>query len=966
MKLLGPILLFVGLTAVHGFFEFVIDSELEELFGSDSGVGGYSNLNGPPQNINRYERQKRDIPDFEEEEEEEEEEQVQTGDQIIVHNYKVQSFVTSRFAHTVIRTKVSNRAQRSQSVAFEVTIPKTSFITNFTMDVNGITFTGTIKEKNTARNIYNQAKARGKAAGIIRTNSREMESFRAEVNVPAGSKIMYELHYEETLIRKLSVYEHIINLQPGYLVNNLQVDIYISEPQGIQYIEVSNLLGEKFKDFFHTTHTDDKAHVTFKPTLESQRKCENCTTTGIDGQIVVKYDTMRERNGGSLQVFNGFFVHFFAPTNLSPLPKNIIFVIDVSGSMWGLKMKQTVQAMHTILDDLRPEDHFTIIDFNHNIRCWSEDLIAATPLQVRDAKSYIQAIQPVGGTNINGALLRSITILRQSSDLGFLDPHSVSLIFLISDGDPTVGELKLSNIQKNVEKKMRPEYSLFTVGIGFDVDYNFLERLAQDNRGMAQRIYGTQDASSQLRNFYSQVATPLLQGVEFHYSPDTYTDVTQNCFNRFFSGSEIVVAGKLSSNVTSIPVIVTANSSQMQLSFDVNADDLVLDDTWTQQKYVFKDFAKQFWAFLTIKQLLVERNTAKTAQEKREITKKIMDIAVQHQFVTPLTAILIESKDSDEKMLGDSPKSTKSECCPGTTIPGQKTSPKNFPDQPTSTQSVIGGPTYTTIVPGESPIDRSSFGKETETVTSVENDPHFIIHLPKSQEDVCFNVDPEPGKILNLVTDSQIGIAINGKIIGAKKPVSSKLQTYFGTFGFYFLEKDLQIEINTERIITKDGKNHAVMYWSETGSMIQKGVTISVQKNTKVKIALNEDMYFVIYLHRVWKQHPVNVDFLGIYAPTTNKFSSTVHGLIGQFFNEPEINVYNIRAGEDPEKPIATMEVKGNKLTVTRGWQKDYWTNTISETNVYCWFVHNSGKGFIDGHYKDYFVSHLYSHLPQP
>lgn len=62
-----------------------------------------------------------------------------------------------------------------------------------------------------------------------------------------------------------------------------------------------------------------------------------------------------------------------------------------------------------------------------------------------------------------------------------------------------VGEIKLSAIQKNLKKVMREEFSLFSLGIGFDVDYDFLERIAMENRGAAQRIYTSHDASDQIR-----------------------------------------------------------------------------------------------------------------------------------------------------------------------------------------------------------------------------------------------------------------------------------------------------------------------------------------------------------------------------------------------------------------------------------------------------------------------------------
>ncbi|GAA6231415.1 inter-alpha-trypsin inhibitor heavy chain H2 [Lates japonicus] len=119
----------------------------------------------------------------------------------------------------------------------------------------------------------------------------------------------------------------------------------------------------------------------------------------------------------------------------------------------------------------------------------------------------------------------------------------------------------------------------------------------------------------------------------------------------------------------------------------------------------------------------------------------------------------------------------------------------------------------------------------------------------------------------------------------------------------------------------------------------------------------------MVLLHRVWKKHPVSVDFLGIYIPNDNQYSPLVHGLIGQFSREPEVSVYDIHEGVDPLKKQATMEVKGNKLQVTRGWQKDYRRDKRRGSNVYCWFIHNSGKGFIDGHYTDYIVPNLNSFL---
>uniref|UniRef100_A0AAY4E465 Inter-alpha-trypsin inhibitor heavy chain 2 n=1 Tax=Denticeps clupeoides TaxID=299321 RepID=A0AAY4E465_9TELE len=663
------------------------------------------------------------------------------GNDITVKSYKVESRITSRFAHTTVKSSVVNSGSGAQTIGFNVQIPKRAFITNFTMNVNGITFIGSVKEKTVARNLYAQARARGKAAGIVRANSLDMETFKTEVHVPASSKVEFELHYQEMMERKLGFYQHTLHIQPGRLVPHLQVDVYIFEPKGIRAVETPNTLGEHFEGITKVVQNKDKVHIVFKPTLQQQRKCNNCTESAVDGVFTVRYDVERESN-----VSDGHFVHFFAPKELSPLSKNIVFVIDVSGSMWGLKMKQTVSAMEAILDDLTMDDYFSIIDFNHNVRCWSEELVPGTSIQISEAKNYIKNIKPNGGTNINEALLRAVQMLLKASIQGLIDPRSVSMIILVSDGDPTVGEIKLSSIQKNVKRLMREEFSLFSLGIGFDVDYDFLERLALDNRGMAQRIYANHDAAEQLKTFYSQVSSPLLRKITVQFPEDSVTDVTQNHFDKFFKGSELVVAGKLKSTRDNI-----------------------------------RDNITYF------------------------------------------------------------------------------------------------------------------------------NDITLVSYKPE----------------------------------------------------------EVRVDVGTNGIDVKDGKNHHSFSWGATVTLTMKGVKVSILKDSEVNVTVDDKISLMVLLHRVWKKHPVNVDFLGFYSPSNNQYSTQVHGLIGQFANEPEVKVFNLHEGSDPKKKEANMKVKGNKLSVTRGWQKDYRSDKNKGSEVYCWFIHNSGKGFIDGHYTNYIVPSLDSFLPQ-
>ncbi|KAM3858933.1 inter-alpha-trypsin inhibitor heavy chain H2 [Diretmus argenteus] len=942
-RLLLPLL---GLLLLHRSccFEFIIDGEWE---GETSGLQDHR------------ERHKRAVLTTEEQEDFE---SIQ-GDDIILKSYKVDSRITSRFAHTTVRSFVCNSGSTAQSIGFNVQIPKQAFITNFTMNVNGVTYVGSVKEKVVARNLYAQARARGKAAGIVRANSQDMETFKTEVHVPPGSNAEFELHYQEMMHRKLGFYEHSLHLNPGRLVPQFQVDVYIYEPKGISSVEVGNSFGERFSNQIKLTSSKDKAHVVFKSTLQQQRKCENCTASAIDGTLVVKYDVKRDSNAGELLVSDGHFVHFFAPSNLTPLPKNIVFVIDVSGSMWGVKMKQTVEAMQAILTDLTIDDYFSVIDFNHNVRCWSEELVSASSIQINEAKRYIQNIKPNGGTNINEALMRAVQMLVKASNQGLIDSRSVSMIILVSDGDPTVGEIKLSTIQKNVKRIMREEFSLYSLGIGFDVDYDFLERIAMENRGVAQRIYASHDAAEQLRKFYRQVSAPLLRRITIQLPEDSVSDVTQNRFDKYFSGSELVVAGKvLLSESNTLTSFTTASAARLDISLETEVNTMELDVELTKQQHSFTGFARQMWAYITVKQLFAERSLATTAAKKRKITQRIMSLAVEHQFVTPLTALLVESEDASERLLADFPKDPKHGCCSGAR-PEYSTGfggPESAVRGPV--RVVYQPPPWVQITTPAPP--QPAAGPMPDRITIVENDPHFIIHLPRSNMDVCFNIDSEPGHILNLVSDRGAGVVVNGQLVGAKQLQKNKLNTYFGTMSVYYQPDGISVTVSTDSIDMADSRNNHSFTWGATAEIIQDGVKISIVKDSQVTVTVNNNIRVMVMLHRAWKKHPVNVDFLGVYIPNDNVYSALAHGLIGQFSAEPEVRVYDVHEGADPLKKEATMEVKGNKLVVTRGWQKDYRLNKKRGSDVHCWFVHNSGKGFIDGRYTSYIVPHLNSFLP--
>ncbi|KAM4613452.1 inter-alpha-trypsin inhibitor heavy chain H3-like isoform 2-T2 [Polymixia lowei] len=858
------------------------------------------------------------------------------SDEVVeVYSVTVDCKVASRFAHTVMTSSALNKGNSSKEISFEVELPKTAFITNFSMEIESQIYVGEVKEKEKAKKQYEKAVSSGQTAGLVKASGRKMEKFSVSVNIAANSNVTFILTYEELLQRKLGHYEILTRVKPKQLVQNFQIVADIYEPQGITFVDAhATFISNELLPLVEKTVTDTKAHISFTPTLDQQRKCPGCDSTLIDGDFVIKYDVNRANSLGDIQIVNGYFVHFFAPPDLPRVPKNVVFVIDRSGSMSGTKMRQTREALLAILKDLHEEDYFALVPFDHNITPWKESLTKATKENVDEALEYVRRLNDNGGTNINDAVLRAVTMLDKDKRDKNLPENGVDMIILLTDGMPNSGESSLPRIQSNVRGAIDGNMSLFCLGFGNDVDYSFLDVMAKQNKGLARRIYEASDATIQLQGFYEEVASPLLSEVDLRYPDNAVDFVTTNHFSQLFNGSEIVVAGRLSDNdIDNFLVEVFANGFEEDFQVQGQASAVDWDMIYPEQEYIFGDFTERLWAYLTIQQLL-ETSKSGTSDEKTNATAKALDMSLQYSFVTPLTSMVVTKPETEDG--------------PSSPLIADKLTEEQ------RQQAERHGYRYI-------PPQQTSYRFASAPTHFVDGDPHFMIELPGRADALCFNIDDTPGTIFNLVKDLTSGILVNGQTIGDKKVApDGKVNTYFGRFGIVHLTLGVRLEVTTHNItVSQDGKRVKLL-WSDTTSLKGPNMDLLVTKDRSLTVTLRDSVKFVILLHKVWKKHPYHQDYLGFYTLDSHLLSPSVHGLLGQFYHGVEFEVGDLHPGEVPEKPDATMYVKGQELNVTRGWQRDFRTDVKNGENVPCWFFHNNGTGLIDGSASDYTVSGLF------
>ncbi|XP_044879895.1 inter-alpha-trypsin inhibitor heavy chain H4-like isoform X5 [Mauremys mutica] len=852
---------------------------------------------------------------------------------IEIYSLHVDSTVTSRFAHTVITSRLVNKVNESREAIFEVELPKTAFITNFSMSIDGETYPGTIKEKTSAQEQYDIAVSHGQSAGLVKTTGRKLEQFHVSVNVASDSKVTFELIYEELLKRQLGKYELLFKVRPKQLVKHFQIDVHIFEPQGINFLETdSTFMTNELTEALTKVQNETKAHILFKPTIGQQKKSPELEETLLDGDFIIRYDVKRSVSAGDIQIVNGYFVHYFAPSEMPTFPKNVIFVVDQSGSMSGRKIEQTRDALLKILEDLRPEDHFSLITFNSLVTEWKNTLLQATGQNVESAKRYVKTVMARGGTDINNALLTAANTLDKANYAEILQAHSISMIILLTDGQPTVGVQDVEIIQQNIQKAIKGKYVLYCLGFGFDVSYKFLEKMALDNGGIARRIYEDSDSDLQLQGFYQEVATPILKDIEIQYPENSILELTQNSFKLFFDGSEIVVAGRIDNELDVLPVEIQAQSHTSNLIFKEEANVREKEKVFQHQKYIFGNFIERLWAYLTIQQLLEKSISAQEEQQKNLQVARALELSMKYSFVTPLTSMVVTKPDDQQKLhLANKPTESDNEKSRFTGFSGNKLSKSHITKALSFRRhhDQIRSDGYFDVSLARDYVHRApKTGQRAILFDTPEHSPdtneypHFLFQLPRQNDVICLNIDGQPQAYINLISDPDKGVSVTGKL--------GRNRNHFVLFEITNLDPHVQLRVSKEGTVLSYGGHTTKLPWTKSASSTIQGLKIAVEKERSLTMSASDNITIKITFIKSPNR------FLGLYFMDTDHFSDKASGLLGQFYFDTHLES-NPGASQGEDERV--LSVHGQKHRVTRKNKKDYRQESATGI-ISCWSLH--------------------------
>lgn len=519
--------------------------------------------------------------------------------------------IDNSYAVTRVREIIDNPSDGSCSATFNFQVPGEAFISNFSLRIDGKDHFGKVIGAAAAQERYDAAVSRGQNAGLLAARGKSLFSY--SVNLKPHQNVTVGLVFEQFLRMKGGEYSYSLPLDGNTFggatpVLEIACSIsYSSEITGVRALNYTDTYIERWHDQART-HYGVAA-------FQAAGSYEICYGVAGSATVISPFHDGKDT----------YFIHSFRPgtdeIGGGALPKQIVFVLDRSGSMSGDKIAQVKDAFGGILRQLGPEDEFNVVYFNHGISEWKSSLVGATQANIDAAAGFIREVSAGGSTDFNGALVKALGDIKARE-------LAAPIVVMLTDGQPTSGQTNKAQIRQNARNSNTMNAPIYCLGFGNDLDFEFLRALSLESGARALRIYLGRDGADQIKDFYSTISDPLMKRLSFGYCPAAETYVLGGSY--LYDGSELVVVGKVPGHVRLLTVSSQGVSRNGQCGFNTTVDLDALPAS---------SMAARFWAFARISHML-DRITVEG--QGSPLVTEVTNMSVEAGFVTPYTSMLIE------------------------------------------------------------------------------------------------------------------------------------------------------------------------------------------------------------------------------------------------------------------------------------------------------------------------------------
>eukprot|EP00929_Paragymnodinium_shiwhaense_P122112 TRINITY_DN9468_c0_g1_i1.p1 TRINITY_DN9468_c0_g1~~TRINITY_DN9468_c0_g1_i1.p1 ORF type:complete len:690 (+),score=155.74 TRINITY_DN9468_c0_g1_i1:117-2186(+) len=451
--------------------------------------------------------------------------------------FKVNTTIRARFATTRVTVHLNNTANCSQPTGFTFSLPKNARVTSLLMNMSdGCDLSSSVKSEASAQDLFQNAIAAGEAAALLQAWNNS--NYGVSANLPPQGEAIINIEYGELLERRKGKIAFMLPLAPSLPAKKAEAHVAVIDTEsGVKDMRFQQAVG-----------------VTSSITQNADGTVSSVSSVGqpTSGKMILEgsFDVGALPEDGLLMTDgDGCIVHLFNPPSLvqgGALRKNIVFVIDVSGSMGGPKLADTKVAFRSLLEMLTDEDALAIQTFSDKGTEAAFGPKISSKANLLEAARFVENLDTIGSTNLNDAYLDGISRAKEMQDLR--GPGYVPIVVVMSDGQASAGVTGRVEIMQNVRRKNSDiKAKIYSLAFGRGADFPLLMGIALQNGGVAKMIYeGYGDAALQMQDFIEgEMSSVLLADIAVLFEGPAVETETKTKFPVLAGGSELSVRARV-------------------------------------------------------------------------------------------------------------------------------------------------------------------------------------------------------------------------------------------------------------------------------------------------------------------------------------------------------------------------------------------------------------------------------------
>lgn len=525
---------------------------------------------------------------------------------ITLQNLQVEATVEQGVARVRLDQTFVNQGRQPAEGTYLFPLPAGANVASFQMFVDGQAYNAEVLTADQARQVYEGIVRRNRDPALLEYVGQGLLQARV-FPVPPGERRLIRVEYEQVLPREGGLWELTIPMA-GENVPSASVSV--------------NLKGMGNGSVYSPTHTvavtrrDGDAFASFEG-------------RDVRGDFRLFFGGSGLGPGVNLLTYkapgeDGYFLLLVNPpaqAEAATVSKDVLLVIDLSGSMEGQKFQQAKGAALQILGALQPDDRFAVIGFHSDTVTYADELRGAG--EAPKAMDYVRNLQLGGATNIAEAMARAQRIAGKATGR----PQA---IVLITDGQPTAGVTQPERIVEAVRSAATASQRIFTFGVGYDVNTDLLDSMAQENRGRSDYVKPDENLERAVAAFWSKVGQPVLSDVALDWSGVKVEEVYPRPLPDLYLGSQMVVLGRYRQ----------ADAATVTVRGQVNGR----TETYRFNDLAFtagdrsRDYIPRLWASRKVAYLLgeIRRNGP-----NQELIDEVVTLSQRFGIVTPYTSFFV-------------------------------------------------------------------------------------------------------------------------------------------------------------------------------------------------------------------------------------------------------------------------------------------------------------------------------------